>query len=493
MRRYDRFKVMRQINERLNKKTNSIQENMYPGEGSDYEYYDFILQGEFYTDEDAKEHAMGQDWASMGMTQQRLTNMDYIDTVNGVEIYKNYALDMYAFKAAEVGLGEEEMVDFGSDEWLNPHGLSDEELQSDWDREELERKEENLDELSGETVKSAMNQSRDRGQHPRTWRLGELFLHKLQGAELCGGTVNKAYVLNDNDTMRAIIELRTEEGDATNVYDVTNDEWHIRTGAMDRRSARALFKIAQKFNEDTKYANYVDNFQIKGIHEGVGAGQGMILDEATSTMFEKLCGVKVIKESVEDATISPEEANVMLGKVKAHLDSTGETDMLKMDFEEFYLEFGGHTPGLAYSVLPNDDNDDETMYTIQIDFIPKITYSEAPDPGDRWTPPSGGHIEYECRPTKLILLSEEPYYDENGEVKIKQREIETNDPNILNTFFNPSFIVDTERLDEELVEYLIKNGDGGFAEPDSGSNSNSSWVQGYNKYGSDFNPGRDLR
>lgn len=112
MRRQDRFKVIAEQNKKLNAKKSSIQENYMPGEGSARQFYDFILQGEFATDEDAMEHAQGQDWGSMELTDYTFKDLDYIDTINGVEIYKNYGADYYAFAPAEnemeEGLGEHE-------------------------------------------------------------------------------------------------------------------------------------------------------------------------------------------------------------------------------------------------------------------------------------------------------------------------------------------------------------------------------------------------
>lgn len=181
-----------------------------------------------------------------------------------------------------------------------------------------------VNEISGETFKSAVNKTRDKQQYPRTSRLGELFLHKINGIEICGGQVEEATVLNDRDTMRAILTIRGERGEFVNVYDVTNDEWHIRTGPMDRRSARTLSQISQKFNKDTRYVNFQDNFIIKGVHtESVNKSLN-VLNEASKTMFEKLCGVKVIKESNDSSESKHkyDEVDAVMAKLGIALTTT---------------------------------------------------------------------------------------------------------------------------------------------------------------------------
>lgn len=64
--------------------------------------YDFCLQGNEATLENAIEHARGQDWQAMEQTDNdSLPHLDYKDTVNGVEIWYCPVSDMYLFTEEE--------------------------------------------------------------------------------------------------------------------------------------------------------------------------------------------------------------------------------------------------------------------------------------------------------------------------------------------------------------------------------------------------------
>jgi len=63
--------------------------------------YNHILQGHEATIDNAYEHAMGIDWQSIETTyNDSLPYLQYIDTVNGVDIWNVYADGSYIFSDA---------------------------------------------------------------------------------------------------------------------------------------------------------------------------------------------------------------------------------------------------------------------------------------------------------------------------------------------------------------------------------------------------------
>ena len=60
--------------------------------------YNHILQGHEATKENAYNHARGIDWMSVDKTyNDKLPYLDYIDTVNGIDIWYCYGADIYLF------------------------------------------------------------------------------------------------------------------------------------------------------------------------------------------------------------------------------------------------------------------------------------------------------------------------------------------------------------------------------------------------------------
>lgn len=60
-------------------------------------YFNHSLQGHEATLENAINHARGLDWQSIETTEQNLSNIDYKDTINGVDIYYCFGTDSYYF------------------------------------------------------------------------------------------------------------------------------------------------------------------------------------------------------------------------------------------------------------------------------------------------------------------------------------------------------------------------------------------------------------
>lgn len=65
------------------------------------EFYDHILQGADATEENARDHARGIDWQSIPKHTENLPNLDFIDTVAGIDIWYDWKGDYYTFSDSE--------------------------------------------------------------------------------------------------------------------------------------------------------------------------------------------------------------------------------------------------------------------------------------------------------------------------------------------------------------------------------------------------------
>lgn len=63
--------------------------------------YNFILQGHEATEENAIDAARGLDWQDIETSDGGGRDSNYVDTINGVEIYYNFAADYYFFAEDE--------------------------------------------------------------------------------------------------------------------------------------------------------------------------------------------------------------------------------------------------------------------------------------------------------------------------------------------------------------------------------------------------------
>lgn len=63
-------------------------------------FFNHILQGHEATERNAIETAQGLDFSSIETNEESYPFLNYIDTVNGIEIYYNYGCDSYCFAEA---------------------------------------------------------------------------------------------------------------------------------------------------------------------------------------------------------------------------------------------------------------------------------------------------------------------------------------------------------------------------------------------------------
>jgi hypothetical protein len=137
--------------------------------------------------------------------------------------------------------------------------------------------EQQINEISSDTFKSALNLSKERGTDRRTYKLGELYLHKFIGKDLIGGKITNIGVHNpqQGNYRNVVIEVTKNvyqdsgynKGENKLVkdyiyYDIDKDIYDV--DEIDRKDAVVLSKIAQHINPETKYKETGKYFQIKG-------------------------------------------------------------------------------------------------------------------------------------------------------------------------------------------------------------------------------------
>jgi len=137
--------------------------------------------------------------------------------------------------------------------------------------------EQQLNEISSDTFKSAINVSKERGTDRRTYKLGELYLNQFMGKNLIGGEITNigTFAPQQGNYQSVAIEVTKSvyqdsgynKGENKLVkkyiyYDIDKDIYDV--GEIDRKDAVVLSKIAQKINPDTKYKETGKYFNIKG-------------------------------------------------------------------------------------------------------------------------------------------------------------------------------------------------------------------------------------
>lgn len=76
--------------------------------------FNFILQGHEATEENARNAARGLDWTAEETEDFNLNNSNFIDSINGIDIYYNYAADYYFFSEAEAEEIQPLKIEFSS-------------------------------------------------------------------------------------------------------------------------------------------------------------------------------------------------------------------------------------------------------------------------------------------------------------------------------------------------------------------------------------------
>ena len=66
--------------------------------------YDAILEGDDATEADALDYARGMVWDEVEASEQEIKYSQFIDTVDGIDVYYDYGADYYFFADAIQGL-----------------------------------------------------------------------------------------------------------------------------------------------------------------------------------------------------------------------------------------------------------------------------------------------------------------------------------------------------------------------------------------------------
>jgi len=144
---------------------------------------------------------------------------------------------------------------------------------------ELARRKSNVDEISADTFKSAVDVAKGRGENQRASKLGSTFLNSFVGKLLMGGTISKIDIQKPSwgdyfdVTLEVLIPTQGTDGMYDKpkylYYDVENDDWGMKGKGLEvtRQDARVLSQIAIKVNPDTKYRQGTQHFDIVGMNE----------------------------------------------------------------------------------------------------------------------------------------------------------------------------------------------------------------------------------
>lgn len=137
--------------------------------------------------------------------------------------------------------------------------------------------EQQINEISSDTFKRAIDVSKERNTDKRTYKLGQLYFNKFIGKKLMGGEITNIGVFNpkQGDYRKVSIEVTKSvyqdsgynKGKNKIVkgyiyYDIDEDIYNV--GEIDRKDAVVLSKIAKQINPETKYKETGKYFQIKG-------------------------------------------------------------------------------------------------------------------------------------------------------------------------------------------------------------------------------------
>jgi len=133
------------------------------------------------------------------------------------------------------------------------------------------------EELSPETIKSALGKTREYDQYNRGYKIGQNFYNEFVGKPLFGGTIIEVGTGNHRSSdFYVIITVERERSEVSPngtrrapeklqiYYDVERDSFDdTLPGEPTRSDARILSQVAKKINPETKYGNINTGFNVK--------------------------------------------------------------------------------------------------------------------------------------------------------------------------------------------------------------------------------------
>lgn len=135
--------------------------------------------------------------------------------------------------------------------------------------------ENNLVELSADTIKSYHKKTYDRGELTRGDINSDLFFNKFKGKSIFGGVITSINMYSEggyyagngqgySGKLGVNVKLPNSRSSVYK-YDIEEDQWEdIEEYPIYRTDARILSLIAKHINPDTKYGNGSQGFNIKG-------------------------------------------------------------------------------------------------------------------------------------------------------------------------------------------------------------------------------------
>lgn len=140
----------------------------------------------------------------------------------------------------------------------------------------------NLNEISSNLFKSALNVSKERGTDRRTAKLGNLYFNKFVGVPLMGGKISRIETHNPAQGNYRTIQIEIEKPSSIVTdkikndyvyYDIDKDFYEINE-PIDRKDAVVLSKIALQINPESRYKETGKHFEIKGMNENDYGDEG---------------------------------------------------------------------------------------------------------------------------------------------------------------------------------------------------------------------------
>lgn len=241
------------------KKANILAESLYRERKSDF--YDYAGEERAYHDKQDYEDSLRQ--SQMGGEDKMYSFISkYVKDPNDIEMeLRNYQTKGFQGLSDYVKDNLNRDMDFISY------------VQMTSDEDEFRRETNDMNEISSNTFKSAINVSKERGTDRRTFKLGQTFFNQFIGKPLLGGKITDIGITAPQQANYRNVTIEVTKSGYNNgetkllkdyiYYDIDQDIYDLNE-EIDRKDAVVLAKIASHINPNSKYRETGKYFKIKG-------------------------------------------------------------------------------------------------------------------------------------------------------------------------------------------------------------------------------------